>query len=228
MNQRKIVSPRHIFFPGFFLLVLVWFGFQTSPLPLYCRNPTISHPNFFPQFRTGIIITSLSDTESSPSSSPRTTPIILDLPVHPTDGIIDLDSLPASNDSTYHQPGPAGFTISPSFLSRLNKRQLESTKTYDFGFPANYQGEKGLIMYQPKPPPPPFGVGNSMGRERSQNGMEDEDEERLDLGARIEEIDDLGEMDTMEGTRQQSRGEDQMDLDMDMGLVDDVESMDIG
>ncbi len=73
----------------------------------------------------------------------------------------------------------------------------------------------------------PIGVDGTMRRERSQSGIEDEDDDRLDLGARIEEIDDDdGEMDVMDG--RQSRGDDQMDMDVDSGLVDEVESMDIG
>jgi hypothetical protein len=183
---------------------------------------------------TGIVVTSLSDTESSSPPSPSER--ILEIPNNSMDSIIDLDTLASSplpnNGAHIHQPGPGGFTISPSFLSRLNRHQLRESaeeKAFpSYGFPAGYQGEKGLVMYRP---PPLFGMGMNSARS-SRNGVSDDDdaeEDRLDLGARIEEINDDEEEIEVDGNRMRDNAAmDAMDMDVDNGLVDDVEGMDIG
>jgi hypothetical protein len=176
----------------------------------------------------GIVVTSLSDTESSPPTSPHGR--ILDIPSH-SDSILDLDSVPFQESTTqFHQPGPEGFTISPSFLSRLNRHQLLSSQVNQafpsYGFPPGYEGEKGLVMYRP---PSLSGVGMNSAR-ASRNGVVDEEDvedERLDLGATIEEInDDEEEVEMM--NRNTMRDDTAMDMEVDNGLVDDVEGMDIG
>jgi hypothetical protein len=66
----------------------------------------------------------------------------------------------------------------------------------------------------------------------SRNGVSDDDdaeEDRLDLGARIEEINDDEEEIEVDGNRMRDNAAmDAMDMDVDNGLVDDVEGMDIG
>jgi len=59
---------------------------------------------------------------------------------------------------------------------------------------------------------------------------EDTEEDKLDLGARIEEInDDEEEVQVVDGNRMAGNATmDAMDMDVDNGLVDDVEGMDIG
>lgn len=72
----------------------------------------------------GIIVTSLSDTESEASSSRTASP-------------------PPSRD--FSQPGSQGFTLSPSFLTHLLATQRHSLKR-----PLHQQGvEKGLVLYRP-------------------------------------------------------------------------------
>lgn len=86
---------------------------RQSPVPLSVNT----HIDVLP----GIVVTSLSDTESENSSTESTTP---------------------HKSSNLNQPGEQGFTLSPSLLTHLLNTQRERFTTLP-------PQEKGLVLYRP-------------------------------------------------------------------------------
>jgi hypothetical protein len=105
-----------------------WRKNATSYEPEKDRKFTlIDHVIGFHTDASGIVVTSLSDTESEASISGSPTPL---------------------EHSDLNQPGSQGFTLSPSLLTHLLNSQREH-----FSVPHKSQ-EKGLILYRPLGIPP--------------------------------------------------------------------------
>jgi hypothetical protein len=165
---------------------------------------------------TGIIVTSLSDTESEPTSpEPATPPIDLS---STTDEIIEL---PPADRLT--QPGSRGFTIHPTLLNRLNRMSGGADQASRLPFPKvpgyGPTQERGLILY--RTPGRTFdGVG------RRQGGMESDDEEDTADRFQLLPDDQDGEMMAVEGEDGVAGMED-VEVD-ESGIMEDVDSMEIG
>lgn len=165
---------------------------------------------------TGIIVTSLSDTESEPTSPEPTTPPI-DLS-STTDEIIEL---PPADRLT--QPGSRGFTIHPTLLNRLNRMsggadqgsRMPFRKVPDYG----QTQERGLILYRT-----PGRTFNGVGRRPG--GMESDDEEDTADRFQLLPDDQDGEMMAVEPDDGVAGMED-VEVDQS-GIMEDVDSMEIG
>ena len=103
----------------------------------------------------GVVVTSLSDTESEDSSS---------------------ESISSSQRSDLNQPGAQGFTLSPSLLTHL----LNSQRNH---FAPTPHQEKGLILYRPLGiPPTPDIVQQWPGQDDSSRFEELDDDENTAMG----------------------------------------------
>jgi hypothetical protein len=103
----------------------------------------------------GVVVTSLSDTESEGSST-------------------DVSSSPKPSD--LNQPGSQGFTLSPSLLTHLLNTQRDQ-----FATPLPQQ-EKGLILYRPLGiPPAPQIVQQWSGQDDSSRFEELDDDENTEM-----------------------------------------------
>ena len=161
----------------------------------------------------GIVVTSLSDTESDDSPDPATPPIDLSAA---TDEIIEI---PSSDQLT--QPGSRGFTIHPTLLNRLNRMTEAERSRLPFG-PGRYPRteERGLILYRTP--------GETLNGVTRTGEMDSDDDD----GDRFQVLPDEEAMSTdgMEVEPEPDGGMAAMsDVEVDQsGIMEDVDSMEIG
>lgn len=197
------------------------------------------------------MVTSLSDSDTSQPSSPRVQsrrvsrdrdrpadggPSIIDLSSADQDGIIDLPPVfdqngddAADSDLTsaadLAQPGPNGFTVSPSLLARLTRAQLFAPKPHRPSSASSTDQSRSLIMYRPmRSAPAQWRTSwNPSGASAWDEDvdLDADDEAERDTAGRIEEINE--DEDGYAGGKV-----DDIDMEVDEGLVENVDSMDIG
>lgn len=182
---------------------------------------TVSSPPLHPDCTSadpfaGIIVTSLSDTESDTSPEPTTPPI--DLSAATPDSVIEI---PPADRLT--QPGTRGFTIHPTLLSRLNRMSEADRSRLPF-LPGKSSGgrteERGLILYRTPG--------------RTFNGIpppEEMDSDEEDSG-RFQVLPDEEEAMSTDGMEVENEGEGPVamsDVEVERsGIMEDVDSMEIG
>jgi hypothetical protein len=161
----------------------------------------------------GIIVTSLSDTESDTSPEPTTPPI--DLSSATPDTIIEIPPV-----DRLTQPGNRGFTIHPTLLSRLNRMSEADRSRLPF-LPSKPGSrgteERGLILYRT-----PGRTFNGVSRREEEMDSDDEDSARFQV-LPDEEADGMEVEIEGEGVAAMS------DVEVERsGIMEDVDSMEIG
>ncbi|KAJ9100097.1 hypothetical protein QFC19_005777 [Naganishia cerealis] len=164
---------------------------------------------------SGIVVTSLSDTESETSSTDPSTP-----PIDLSNNADEIIEIPSADKLT--QPGTRGFTIHPTFLNRLGRMSEEERRRLPFIPPrSNPTQERGLVLYRTP--------GRLFNGVRKNNGIESDDDEEDDT-TRFQVLpDDYGDADMMVEDEGDTGVTAMSDIEVDgSGITEEVDSMEIG